>query len=238
MGNEIKYELIRSARSRGASIRVLPDDRIVVRAGKRASGKWIEQVVNGREKWIARSLERNASLKAQYRPQGITSGAIFPYLGRDRMLAIESGRYCVAEPENDHISLFFRKKFPEEKEILKKLAEWYKVRAREYFSEKVEIFSSRVGKSPAAVRIKGQGGRWGSCSSRGNLNLNWKLMLAPSEVIDYVIAHEVCHLIHPNHSPRFWALVREIYPAADRERKWLVREGSRLMWIAWPLSFS
>ena len=238
MSTKIKYELIRSVRSHGASIRVLPDDRVVVRAGKRASVKWIEQVVSGREKWIARSLDRNAVLRERYRPQGITSGAVFPFLGRDRVLTIESGRYCVAEPEDDHISLFFRKKSPSEKEILKKLADWYKLRAREYFQDKVQIYSALVGKFPAVVRIKGQGGRWGSCSSRGNLNLNWKLMLAPSEVIDYVIAHEVCHLIHPNHSPRFWALVREVYPTADSQRKWLVREGSRLMWIAWPLSFS
>ena len=238
MNSKIEYELIRSARSRGASIRVMPDDRIVVRAGRRVSSKWVEQVISGREKWIARSMERNAVLRDEYRPQGITSGAVFPYLGIDRVLKVESARCCGAELKNDNISLFFTKKSPSEKEILKKLADWYKARAREYFPSKVEYYSSMVGKSPVVVRIKGQGGRWGSCSSRGNLNLNWKLMLAPSEVIDYVIAHEVCHLVHANHSPRFWGLVREIYPTAEREKMWLSREGSRLMWIAWPLSFS
>ncbi|WDC85678.1 M48 family metallopeptidase [Caloramator sp. mosi_1] len=69
---------------------------------------------------------------------------------------------------------------------------------------------------------------WGSCSSKGNINLNWRLVMMPLDVIDYVIVHELCHLKHPNHSKGFWNLVREFMPDFEGKRRWLKENGARL----------
>ncbi|MBQ8597165.1 MAG: M48 family metallopeptidase, partial [Lachnospiraceae bacterium] len=78
------------------------------------------------------------------------------------------------------------------------------------------------------IRIKDQKSRWGSCSSKGNLNFNWRIVMAPEPVCDYVVIHELCHLVHLDHSERFWKLVESICPGYEQYKKWLKTNGSRL----------
>lgn len=82
--------------------------------------------------------------------------------------------------------------------------------------------------APSAVRVKEQASRWGSCSSRGAINLNWRLVFAPPEVFEYVVVHELCHLEHPHHQPPFWRRVAELMPDYGRHRRWLREHGQRL----------
>ena len=82
--------------------------------------------------------------------------------------------------------------------------------------------------APSAVRVKEQASRWGSCSSRGAINLNWRLVLAPPEVFEYVVVHELCHLEHPHHQPPFWRRVAELMPDYGRHRRWLREHGQSL----------
>jgi hypothetical protein len=86
-----------------------------------------------------------------------------------------------------------------------------------------------LGVSYARIEVRGQRTRWGSCSSRGTLSLNWRLALAPLEVLDYVVVHELCHLCEPNHSPRFWRLVAERRPNWREQRAWLREHGAELL---------
>ena len=82
---------------------------------------------------------------------------------------------------------------------------------------------------PARIRIAGQRTRWGSCSPRGTVSLNWRLALAPHRVLDYVIVHELCHLLEANHGPRFWALVAERRPGYREPKRWLRDHGHALL---------
>ena len=104
----------------------------------------------------------------------------------------------------------------------------YRQAAREYIPKRADYFAQRIGVSYERIRIAEQKTRWGSCSSRGTLSFNWKLMLAPPKVLDYVVVHELCHLIEMNHSPRFWNLVEEIIPDYKEYRKWLKDNGNTL----------
>ena len=89
--------------------------------------------------------------------------------------------------------------------------------------------AAALGVSFAQVQIRDQRTRWGSCSSRGTLSFNWRLVLAPFDVLDYVVVHEVCHLLQPNHSPRFWRLVGERRPEWRVQRDWLRSYGAELL---------
>jgi predicted metal-dependent hydrolase len=89
--------------------------------------------------------------------------------------------------------------------------------------------SARLGVSFQRIRVAGQRTRWGSCSSRGTLSFNWRLALAPPEVLDYVVVHEVCHLREPNHSRRFWRLLEEVRPTYREQLAWLREHGPELL---------
>ena len=112
-----------------------------------------------------------------------------------------------------------------QKEALEKR---YRKAAKIYIPQRVEYYARHVGVTYEAVRIREQKTRWGSCSSNKTLSFNWRLMLAPPQILDYVIVHEVCHLRHMNHSKEFWSLVETIMPDYKDKKKWLKENGHRL----------
>lgn len=101
--------------------------------------------------------------------------------------------------------------------------------AREYFPKRVSYFLPLTGGSFHHITIRDQKTRWGSCSAKGTLSFNWRLMLAPPAVLDYVVVHELCHLTHMDHSPAFWALVESVCPDYRIHRKWLKDHGLELI---------
>ncbi len=114
---------------------------------------------------------------------------------------------------------------PQQREGLEKR---YREAAKEYFPKRAAYYAQQLGVSYERIRIAEQKTRWGSCSSKGTLSFNWKLMLAPPKVLDYVVVHELCHLKEMNHSPQFWKLVEELMPDYKEYRKWLKENGSTL----------
>ncbi len=113
----------------------------------------------------------------------------------------------------------------------RRLYDWLKSEALIDLSEQSAFHAARLGVSVKQVRLRSQSSRWGSCSSTGNINYNWRLILAPRHVLDYVAAHEVAHLVEMNHSPAFWATVERTLPDMERGRAWLKAHGRGLM--AW-----
>ena len=108
------------------------------------------------------------------------------------------------------------------------LEKWYRREAAAIFEEKAEEFAKRLHVSFEDIRIKDQKSRWGSCSSKRNMNFNWRLLMAPEPVCDYVIIHELCHLVHMNHSADFWNLVESICTDYRQYKKWLREKGKLL----------
>ncbi len=103
--------------------------------------------------------------------------------------------------------------------------------ARERLSTSVALHCAAIGKAPGRMTLRDPRSRWGSCSSKGDLMFSWRLIMAPPEVLDYVAAHEVSHLVEMNHSARFWALCKQLCPATDAHRKWMRANGAEL--LAW-----
>jgi predicted metal-dependent hydrolase len=104
-----------------------------------------------------------------------------------------------------------------------------KTLARREFAARARTLAARLGKSVARVGVRDPKSRWGSCSSRGNLSFSWRLVLAPEAVVDYVVAHEVAHLVEMNHGPRFWRIVAGLCPDSASPRAWLRRHRAELL---------
>ena len=99
------------------------------------------------------------------------------------------------------------------------------LRARKIFPERTAYFAKRMGVTYNRITIREQKTRWGSCSSRGTISYNWHLILLPENILDYVVVHELCHLLEMNHSPRFWSQVEKILPDYRERRNWLKKKG-------------
>lgn len=108
-----------------------------------------------------------------------------------------------------------------QKPVLNFSVDYYKAKAERLIHQKLEHYSRLYGFTYNRVTIRSQKSRWGSCSSKKNLNFNWRLALAPDEILDYVVVHELCHTKYMNHSPTYWKLVNEIVPDHKARRKWL-----------------
>lgn len=102
-------------------------------------------------------------------------------------------------------------------------------KARKMFHIRVGYYAEIMGTSVGRIAVREQKTRWGSCSSQGNLNFNWKLILMPQEILDYVVVHELAHRFEMNHSPKFWAIVERIMPDYKVRRKWLKENGNKYM---------
>ena len=113
----------------------------------------------------------------------------------------------------------------------RRLFDWLKAEALSDLSERSAVHAARLGVTVKDIKLRSQSSRWGSCSSTGSINYNWRLILAPPFVLDYVAAHEVAHLVEMNHSDAFWATVKRTLPDMERGRAWLKAHGRQLM--AW-----
>ena len=110
----------------------------------------------------------------------------------------------------------------------RRLADWLKSEARKEIDKRVSYHADELGLSPKRLSIRDQSSRWGSCSTTGVLSFSWRLILAPSHVLDYVAAHEVAHLKEMNHGPKFWRLVRKTFPDMEEPQHWLSQFGAEL----------
>lgn len=111
----------------------------------------------------------------------------------------------------------------------KRLENWLKKQARSSLLAAVDDFTPHVNPKPGRITIRDTKSRWGSCSSRKTLSFSWRLVMAPPEVLSYVVAHEIAHLAEMNHGPEFWKIVAELDPNWQASRRWLKSEGNRLM---------
>jgi predicted metal-dependent hydrolase len=106
---------------------------------------------------------------------------------------------------------------------------WYQQEALGAIQQSIDYFCPRLGRWPRSVQLKQQKTRWGSCGISEKIYINWLLILAPPGVLEYVVAHELCHLFHRNHGKRFWAKVAQCYPGYEQHETWLGRHGQMLM---------
>ena len=210
------YTIRRSPRARRVRVSVDGSGEVEVVLPRRAPERAAAQAVRELEGWIERRRRTLARAAAEVeRPPGTV-----PYLGRDLRLVPQPGRER-EHRRGDELLVPTRDAGPA-------LERWYRRRARAEIAPRLDAATARAGSTYSGLTIRSQKTRWASCSSRGHMSFNWRLLLAPEEVLDYVVEHEVCHLELMDHSPRFWALLESRVPDWRDHAGWLRRYGATL----------
>jgi len=225
-GTQIPYLLEHRAR-RTIGLKIT-ESGLVVHSPKRLFLFELNRVLQEKAQWIVSKLE--ARLQNAQPPMVWTHGADLHYLGNLLTLEIivaSSAKkpYLIQEKLHIHLktpALGTNTHAEFEGIIERKTIQWLKQQALQDFSRRLDIYAAKLGVNTPPLTLSNAHGRWGSCSSRGEIRLNWRLIQAPPHIISYVVCHELAHLKHMNHSAQFWAQVEMLYPDykhAERELK-------------------
>jgi predicted metal-dependent hydrolase len=216
----ISYTVRRSDRAKRVRVTVDPAGgvQVVVPAAARSADRAASAAIAQLRPWIER---RQAEL-ARVRTAVAARGNTVPYLGAELTVREQPGRTRV----HRHGGVLLT---PAGEERVPALERWYRRAARDEIAPRLDRAVFVANTRYTALTIRGQKTRWGSCSSKGAMSFNWRLLLAPEPVLDYVIWHEVCHLEVMDHSPRFWALLASRWPQYGEHRRWLRAHGATLV---------
>lgn len=222
---ELEYQIVRSAARKTLTITVERNREVIVHAPEGTSEEEVRHVVVSKRQWILTKLRHPQKYQDRPHPPGkeVVNGESAPYLGRD--YRIEISEAASGEIEFSGLFLVPAAHQAKRREVLRG---WYIARAKEKILARVEQHAHELGVEFAAARIVDNRYRWGSCTVNRNVNFNWRLIKAPMFVIDYVIVHELAHLIEPNHTSRFWNIVRANTPKMEKAKAWLREQGQVL----------
>ena len=218
------YLLVRSRR-RTIALEVRPDATLVVRVPSRTPLWYVERTLERKASWVQEKLAEARDRLPLLPRHDFLTGERFPYLGRDwpfTVTAFQATPLTFDETAGFSldVSAFDRS------EAL--FESWYRARARAVITARVAHYAGVMGVHPSHVRITGAERRWGSCGAGGTISFAWRLVMAPPEIIDYVVVHELAHLREMNHSVRFWAVVAAAMPDYEVRRRWLRDNGGLL----------
>lgn len=214
MGEDIPYTLHRIPRRRRLSLHVSDDAQVIVRIPLRASLREAREFVHSHVPWVAKRLALVRAQLARRRP--LEEASRLPLLDTELTLHLHHAARGRVERQDE--SLHVHSSCHERASVVRLLEIWYRNEAQTYMAGRLALLAEKTGLWPKRITIRSQKTCWGSCSARGAISLNWRLMLAPAALVEYVLAHELCHLRHLNHSVAFWNLVEGLDPDCHAHR--------------------
>ena len=206
-------DYIERSKRKTLSLTVLKDGNIIVKAPISMSDRMINKFIEDKQAWIREKLSIVKENKNKY--EDILSLEKFLLFGN---------RYKVLKSQvkqietNDKFEIVIPTKVDDSK-VLRTLVLWYKKVAKKFLSERLQFIEEKIKLKSTALRFSDSKGRWGSCNSFGTIHLNWRVVMLPPKIIDYVIVHELCHLKQMNHSKDFWSLVAKFLPEYEKQKK-------------------
>jgi predicted metal-dependent hydrolase len=216
--SQIAYQVRRSERARRVRVTVDASRGVEVVLPRRAPEREAAAAVRELAPWIERRIRELERAQAAVAARG----DMVPYLGELLDVRTEPGRTRVHRRGSELVAPSGANRGPA-------LERWYRRAARDEIAPRLERACALAGSSYSKLTIRGQRTRWASCSRSGAMSFNWRLLLAPEPVLDYVVWHEVCHLEVMDHSPRFWALLAKRCPDYREQARWLRRHGQTLV---------
>jgi predicted metal-dependent hydrolase len=215
--------LIVYSRRRTLRLSVERDASVVVRAPEGTPEDTIRRAVEARKLWLFQKINHAQKYPERRQRKEFVSGETIPYLGRNYRLEVTNqaldgvqfhSGFAISLQSRRQAAILFR--------------QWYVERAKERIAARTEYFAAAMGVTFNRTLVSDLKVRWGSCTPRSNLNFNWRIMKAPAFVIDYVIVHELAHLLEPNHSEKFWNTVSVQVPRYEKAKDWLKEHGELL----------
>lgn len=246
----LEYQLIRSKRRKTLLLQVR-HGKVIVRAPQSVGTQVIDDFVQNKSAWLRTKITEQ---QGEIQHCDYTHGSTLLLLGKPVKLNIYAGQrteVLIAKPntldeeavnqassEYYQLHVVIRQSQFEKllcpiakaKQVKKQLEKYFKEQAEKIFVQRVEVLSKQTSLVPTKLSIRQYRARWGSCNNRGEVNLNYLLMMTPMSVIDYVIVHELCHLEHLDHSKAFWQLVKSYCPNFEAAKNWLRHHQAQLYW--------
>lgn len=215
-GHAVDYRLVRSRRRTiGMEIDL---DGLTVRAPRWVTLAEIDGALRERGRWILKTLDSWRERRREVFPRVWRTGAPILYQGRELALAVFPSRRPAIRVDLFDLAVL-HPNAPDESKVAAAVGHWLREEAMRVCLPRVGHFATSLGRDVPPVRLSNARSEWGSCNHRGEIRLNWRLAQLPPTLADYVVAHEVAHLVELNHSPRFWAVVERLLPGhAERRR--------------------
>ena len=214
--HDIKIKIKRTKRIKTLSIKVFQEN-VVLNVPLFLSKKDVDDIIKKKEQWIKTKLFYLNS-KPKYIKKKFITGENWMVLGNNYALTIKPSKKTSVILSENNLLLLKRDNRESSKLILEN---WFKKESIKIFEDTVAKYKETIGVSPKSIGIRKFANRWGSCNTKGDIVFNWLLYMAPKPIIEYVVVHELCHLIHHNHSKRYWALVKKIFPEYKKMSEWL-----------------
>jgi predicted metal-dependent hydrolase len=218
-GESFAYTLKRSSVARHLRLEGWANTGLTVIVPRTYNTKDLPKLLESKKTWILSKLNQFAAKQPRAVSKQLESGDVIPYLGRSLELVMTDN---IGTPDiklqEEHLLINLGSQDGQLKLVLE---DWYRRQAERYLRERVGVLCLRVGVTYGRLTVRGARTRWGSCSRKGNISLNWKLMMLTEPVIDYIIIHELVHLKELNHSKKFWSIVAGYCPQWREHRKWL-----------------
>ncbi|MDD5312251.1 MAG: SprT family zinc-dependent metalloprotease [Dehalococcoidia bacterium] len=226
-GQKIGYQLKQSPRIRGIRLEIRRGSGLTVIVPKKYTQQSVDDLLESKSRWILRHLSADEPRQMPLFNKEADHGDKLPFMGKNIEIALapDKAKIPVVELKGNKLIVYSDGAKPDMAVLLEN---WYREQAAIIFKNKADDFSAMTGLTYRKLLIRGQRTRWGSFSPLGNLTLNWKLLLAPEAVVDYVIIHELCHRKYMNHSRKFWDLVAGYCPNWRIHRKWLLAHEDEL----------
>jgi predicted metal-dependent hydrolase len=220
---DIEYSLVRSRR-KTASIYIERDGHVSILVPDKLTDRQVEALLESKRKWIYKSLAEWQDLNARRVHREYVNGEGFLYLGRSYRLKLVSD---LAEPlmlKDGYFCLRTNNgSLPDADAAFKA---FYRAKGAVRIPPRVAYYQAKMDVEPKAVKLLDLKHRWASCSPGGNLNFHWKCMMAPLTILDYIVVHELAHLVYPNHTKAFWNEVDKVMPDFQERKEWLRVNGA------------
>ncbi|SMC19458.1 hypothetical protein SAMN02745134_00840 [Clostridium acidisoli DSM 12555] len=223
-GNKIEFNIIYSKR-KTMKIAIAPPHEITVAAPIGVSEAIIINCVKEKAPWILKKLYMIKDMEIKPKHE-FNSGETFLYLGKKVELKVTLGNIEKVELIKDKLEVTL--KTLDKDKIRNMLELWYREKTLEKVLEKIKYYNKYFKESPRNIKVKEQKTRWASCTFYNDILFNWRCSMAKEEVIDYIVVHEMCHMVHKDHSKNFWNLVGSILPDYKLSQQWLKENGIRM----------
>ena len=225
----LRVEVLRSKRK--TSVLYIVGDELQIRVPNRVRDRKIVEILETKERWIRNKVIQLQNQRITNKREFI-SGESFSLFGRNLYLKVLEGGKVGTQLIDDYLITTVRASEIgdlRKSRIKTYLEKWYIHEAYQKLEEKVMRYSKIIRVSPREIKVRNYKTRWGSCDNKGRLTFNFHLIKAPHEIVDYVVIHELCHMIQPNHSKFFWNEVARFDPSFKNHKKWLKLNGADLM---------
>jgi len=224
--NELSIQVVRSRRRRKTSSIIISNGIVKIVVPDQISDFTIKELINKRMPWIRKKLKDELNITPVIVKEYV-DGESFTYLGDNYKLKSLVGSVSSVKVSSDYINVSLPKK---SKENIKGLLEhWYEEKAIEILTEKTNRYAKIIGVSPTTISVGDFKSKWGSCSIEGKISYNWKIIIAPHKILDYIVIHELCHMLEHNHSKEYWCHVKTYCNDFKEYRKWLKLNGRDLV---------